>query len=105
MGFTSGLYQTQKSTENNTERADTRAFTSWPLGVAAFKLFVFSQPSISRDKGLIKLDKGLESTAATPNGQGVNPPVSPLSACTELFACIMSASKSRDLQALQTARC
>ena len=36
----------------DTQRSNIRGFTSWPLGVAAFKLFVFSQPSASRDKGL-----------------------------------------------------
>ena len=40
---------------HNTKRADTRAFTSWPLGVAAFKLFMFDQPSVSRNKGLTTL--------------------------------------------------
>ena len=40
------------------ERADTRAPTSCPLGVAAFKLFVFSQPSISCDK-ILRLGQGL----------------------------------------------
>ena len=37
-----------------TKGADTRAPTSWPLRVAAFKLFVFGQPPVSRDKEMIK---------------------------------------------------
>ena len=38
----------------DTVRADTRAATTWPLGVAAFKLFVLIQPSVSCDKGWTK---------------------------------------------------
>ena len=42
--------------ELDTERADVRTFTSWPLVFAAIKLFVFSEPSVLHDKGLKKLE-------------------------------------------------
>ena len=45
------------SKELNRERADTPAPTTWPLGVTAFRLFVLSQPPVSHDRGLTKLDK------------------------------------------------
>ena len=40
--------------EVDTERAGSPALTSWPLRVAAFQLFVLSQPSVLCDKGLTK---------------------------------------------------
>ena len=53
-----------------TERVDTRAPTCWPPGLAAIKLIVFSQPSVSRDKGLTKFDKRFEDSCSDPQGPG-----------------------------------
>ena len=54
----------RQANEPDAERADIPAFTSWPLGVTAFKLFVFSQPPVSRDKGLTMLEKRLDGSAS-----------------------------------------
>ena len=42
-----------------------------PWSPLPFKLFVFSQPLVSRDIGLAKLDKRFDG-AATPSGQEIN---------------------------------
>ena len=38
----------------DTERVNTPAVTSWPLGITASKLSVFNQPSVSHDNGLTR---------------------------------------------------
>ena len=72
------LYGTK---ERDTNKADTRVFTFWPLGIAAFRLYVFSQPSLWREKGLTK-DSIL---SRFPSGQKVNARVSPFSIIKNRF--------------------
>ena len=42
--------------ELDTEKADTRTPANWLFRIAIFKLFLFNQPSVSRDRGLTKFD-------------------------------------------------
>ena len=66
--------------ELDTEISDTRALTSWPLGVAVFKLLVFSQVTIgiAYTKDLTKVDKRTDGVEIS-SGQEINARVSPLS--------------------------
>ena len=52
---------TSVSNELATERADTPVVTSWPLRVAAFKVFRFIQPAVLCDKGRTERDKRLRT--------------------------------------------
>ena len=71
MWFTPSSMFTPKNYDK--ERADTRTFTSWPLGVAAAKLIVLSHLiSMSRGKDLTMVDKTLSDGAATARGREVN---------------------------------
>ena len=67
-------------------------FTSWPLGVASLKLFVFSQPSETDIEGQ-SLDKRLDG-AATPSGKGnrLNARVSTLSVPDSSAVCRIAPS-------------
>ena len=66
-------------------KSDPRAPPSLLLRVAGFKPFMFSQPSLFRDKGWTKLDKRFDGSA-TPGGRRVGARVSALSVPSSLSA-------------------
>ena len=68
-----------------TARADSQAFSSQPLRVAAaFKLFVFSQPSVLHDKGRTTCHKRF-GVAETSSGQEIHASVHAVSVCSKGF--------------------